>query len=118
MAQVNIVINDRKYRMACEDGQEAHLEGLAAQLNGYVDSLRGDFGEIGDARLTVMAGIMVVDEMGEMQRKLAKMEDEIAAMRTAHEGAMRDAKNAEATFITLMNNASERLQVITEEILV
>ena len=56
MPQVNVTINGKVYRMACDDGQEAHLEGLAERLNVTIDRLRQSFGEIGDQRLTVMAG--------------------------------------------------------------
>ena len=33
MAQVTVSINDRKYTVACDDGQEAHL----TRLGGYID---------------------------------------------------------------------------------
>ncbi|MEX2310961.1 MAG: cell division protein ZapA, partial [Rhodospirillales bacterium] len=33
MAQVTVTINDRRYNIACDDGQEAHL----ARLGAYVD---------------------------------------------------------------------------------
>ena len=55
MAQVNVSINGRQYRMACEDGQEDHLRPLAKALEERIGTLRGQFGEIGDARLMVMA---------------------------------------------------------------
>ena len=55
MAQVNVTINGKVYRMACEDGQEGHLQGLAARLDQMIDQLRGSFGEIGDQRLRGIA---------------------------------------------------------------
>ena len=63
MSHVNVTINDRQYRMACEEGQEARLLQLAESLESRIQSLRGKFGEIGDARLTVMAAITVCDEL-------------------------------------------------------
>ena len=54
---VNVVINDRQYRLACEEGQEPRLLQLAANLETRIQDLRGKFGEIGDARLTVMAAL-------------------------------------------------------------
>ena len=57
MPEVNVEINGRKYRMACEPGQEQHLQTLADRYNQSIDGLKGTFGEIGDNRLTVMAGI-------------------------------------------------------------
>ena len=53
MSQVNVTINGRQFRMACEDGQEGHLQQLAKDLDERIAALRGQFGEIGDARLTM-----------------------------------------------------------------
>ena len=66
MPEVNVEINGRKYRMACEAGQEKHLIGLAQRFDAHVEQLKGAVGEIGDNRLTVMAGIAVVDELAEI----------------------------------------------------
>ena len=44
MTHVNVTINNRQYRMACEDGQEAHLLRLARDLDVRVEELRGRFG--------------------------------------------------------------------------
>ena len=58
MAQITVTINGKSFRMACDDGEEERLMGLAARFDGWINDLRGAFGEIGDQRLTVMAGIM------------------------------------------------------------
>ena len=63
MSHINVTINGRQYRMACEEGQEVRLLKLAESLESRVDELRGKFGEIGDARLTVMAALTVCDEL-------------------------------------------------------
>ena len=63
MSHINVTINGRQYRMACEEGQEVQLLKLAENLEARVESLRGKFGEIGDARLTVMAALTVCDEL-------------------------------------------------------
>ncbi len=51
MAQVTVTINSRKYQIACEDGQEAHL----TRLSNYVDKRLGELvaavGQVGDAQL-------------------------------------------------------------------
>ena len=74
MPEVNVEINGRKYRMACEEGQEAHLQSLADVFNSKIDALKGSFGEIGDSRLTVMAGIAALDELQEAQQEIAKLQ--------------------------------------------
>ena len=57
MSHINVTINGRQYRMACEEGQEVRLLKLAENLEQRIETLRGKFGEIGDARLTVMASL-------------------------------------------------------------
>ena len=63
MSHINVTINGRQYRMACEEGQEVRLLKLAENMETRVGELRGKFGEIGDARLTVMAALTVCDEL-------------------------------------------------------
>ena len=74
---VNVTINGRQYRMACEPGQEPQLLGLADSLESRIQSLRGRFGEIGDARLTVMAALMMADELLDAHGRLATLQQEV-----------------------------------------
>ena len=48
MSQVEITINGRQYRVACEDGQESHLTNLANYFDGKMKSLVEEVGQIGD----------------------------------------------------------------------
>ena len=50
MSHVNVTINSRQYRMACEDGQEDRLLKLAGDLESRIGQLRGKFGAPGAAR--------------------------------------------------------------------
>jgi hypothetical protein len=45
LAQVPSTIAGRTYRMACADGEEAHLEGLAAELEGRISAATAQLGE-------------------------------------------------------------------------
>ena len=70
MAQVEIKINGRDYRIACEDGQESHLSSLAQYLDGKVGELVKEVGQIGDTSLMVMAGLLVTDELSDIREEL------------------------------------------------
>ena len=85
MAQVPITIAGRTYRMACGDGEEAHLEGLAAELEGRISELRGAFGEIGDQRLIVMAALAFADERFEALKKIKALEAHAQELAAANE---------------------------------
>lgn len=70
MAQVNIMINGRDYLIACEDGEEKHLKFLADYINRHVDGLVQSVGQVGEARLLLMASLLVADELAEANREL------------------------------------------------
>jgi len=76
MATVMVTIDGKTYRMACEKGQEDYLIELARRFDRYIGHLKSSFGEIGDHRLSVMAGIMVLDEMGACEKRLNALENE------------------------------------------
>ena len=110
MAQVTVSIDGKAYRMACEEGQEAHLEELAAGFDRYVVHLKSQFGEIGDLRLTVMAGIMVMDELNETSRRLGRIESEVEELRAGREGAMSDVAKKEESIALALGELTNQIQ--------
>ena len=65
MSQVEIKMNGRDYRVTCEAGQEDRLQQLAAFLDKRVAAMASDLGQIGDARLMLLAALTVCDELFE-----------------------------------------------------
>ena len=63
-------INGRDYLVACEDGEEKHLAFLSQYINKQVESLVESVGQVGEARLLLMAALMVADELSEANEKL------------------------------------------------
>ncbi|MFK0383737.1 cell division protein ZapA [Agrobacterium sp. NPDC090273] len=117
MAQVTVMIDGKAYRMACEAGQEQHLTDLATRFDQYVGHLKSQFGEIGDLRLTVMSGIMVMDELSELSRKLEKLENQVASLTQNRDGmAEQKAKSDEMVAIAISDLAT-RLNGVTEKLL-
>ena len=116
MAQVNTTIAGRQFRLACEDGQEEHLQALAKDIDRRIVDLRAKFGEIGDTRLTVMAALMVADELAETLRKVRRLEEETAALQDARVVASDRAKAASDAVVGAFNSAAERLEGITKKL--
>jgi cell division protein ZapA len=116
MPEVNVDINGRKYRMACEEGQEQHLQGLADRFNQHIDSFKGTFGEIGDNRLTVMAGIAVIDELAEAERKIAELKQDVANLTHAGEALTHEAEELERRFAKRLNDAARKIEAISTAI--
>jgi cell division protein ZapA len=116
MAQVNATIAGRSFRLACEDGQEDHLQRLAKDMDERILHLREKFGEIGDTRLTVMAALMVADELSEALRSVHRLEDDIAALQDARGVSADRAKAASAAVVNAFNSAAERIEGITKKL--
>jgi cell division protein ZapA len=116
MASINASIAGRQFRLACEDGQEEHLQALARDLDERIEGLRKKFGEIGDTRLTVMAGLMVSDELAEATRKLRRMEEELTAHQDARVVAADRAKAASDAVVGAFNSAAERIEGLTKKL--
>jgi len=110
VGQVSVSINGRQYRMACDDGQEGHLTQLAQDLDQRIEQLRNDFGEIGDMRLTIMAALLIADEMSEQGHRLRRAEDECSALQDARMVAADRAKATEAAIVAAFNAAAERIE--------
>jgi cell division protein ZapA len=112
MPQVTVTIAGKMYRMACDDGQEEHLNGLASRLDGTINDLRGVFGEIGDQRLTVMSAITVLDQLSEAERRLGALEQEVAQLRENRDGLESRQGDLEARLAGRLTEVAERIEAV------
>lgn len=116
MSHINVTINGRQYRMACEEGQENRLLRLAESLEARVASLRGKFGEIGDQRLTVMAALTVADELMDAGQRIRALEEELAALRDVRVVASDRARATQTAVANALNSASDRIEKMTHKL--
>ncbi|MGX4769368.1 cell division protein ZapA [Bradyrhizobium guangdongense] len=114
MSHINVTINARQYRMACEEGQEVRLLKLAESLETRIQSLRGKFGEIGDARLTVMAALTVCDELVDSGNRIRTMEQELTELRDFRNAAVERARMTQTAVVNALNAAAERIEKSTQ----
>ena len=70
MGQISVTLNGRTYRLRCGEGEEARLLELAAHVRTRVESLAGEFGQVGDDRLMLMAALMIADELWDARAQL------------------------------------------------
>ena len=75
MGQIQVTINGRSYTVACGDGEEAHVGRLARYVEQKVAGLVGSVGQVGDARLLLMASLIVADELAEAESALDRSND-------------------------------------------
>ena len=114
MSHVNVTINGRQYRMACDEGQEAWLLKLAESLEARIETLRGKFGEIGDARLMVMAALTVCDELQDASHRIRGLEAELAALRDVRAAAADRARTTQTAVANALNAAADRIERTTQ----
>ncbi len=88
MPEVTIEIGGRTFEVACQEGEEKYLQMAARMLDTEAQVLVGQIGRIPEARMLLMAGLMLADKTAGMEDRLKKMEtvlagkeDEIASLR-------------------------------------
>ena len=116
MSQVNATISGRNFRLACEDGQEEHLQALAKDIDQRIIDLRAKFGEIGDTRLTVMAALTLADELSETRERLQRAEPELAILRDASAVSADRAQETQGAIAAALNAAAERIESLTKRL--
>src|SRR5580700_2812417 len=108
MSHINVTINGRQYRMACEEGQEVRLLKLAESLEARIGDLRGKFGEIGDARLTVC------DELLDAGNRIRNLEEELETLRGVRVAAADRARATQLAVANALNAAADRIERTTQ----
>jgi cell division protein ZapA len=110
MSQVSVTIAGRSYRIACAEGEEGHLEGLAALYDGKIEEMRAAFGEIGDMRLHVMAAITLADELAETRRQVAALQEQVAGLEGRASSGDERSQGLESRLADGVTRAAERIE--------
>ena len=113
MAQLSVNIGGRAYRLACNPGEEPHLESLASVVDGKIKEMRSSFGEIGDQRLVVMAALTIADEVSEMRRAQEAAAARAAEALEAEQAARREAEARAEGLSHAIHEMSLRVETLT-----
>ncbi len=117
MGKVSLDINGRKYALGCDDGEEERLLRLGSKLNKRVKEMANQFGQIGDLRLLVMAGIAMTDELDELTQNLEAQAREMnAELRKESEAALAGAQKSETTAADALADAAKRIEKLAEKL--
>ncbi|MCS6760645.1 MAG: cell division protein ZapA [Candidatus Devosia symbiotica] len=100
--------------MACEEGQQQHLIGLAERFDAYVEQLKGVVGEIGDNRLTVMVGIAVVDDLAEAERRIKALESEVVVLTRAGQEVAAEIEALEESLAKKLDDAARAIEGVAD----
>ena len=112
MPLVNVMVNGRAYTIACDEGEEDHLRQLAAMVDAKAREVLSSVGQVGDARLLLMAALLIADEHhGGKEDEASRHADRLATQKELEERAKR-AEDAEARAATLLEQAAKRVEQI------
>lgn len=77
MPEVEIEIGGRSFEVACQEGEEHYLKSAARMLDEEAAALTAQIGRVPEARMLLMAGLMLADRTAGLQDKLREAEDRL-----------------------------------------
>lgn len=90
MPEVKIQIGGRSFDVACQDGEEPYLQAAAKMLDDEAQVLIDQVGRMPEARMLLMAGLMLADktasfedQLNTAQMQLAQVQADLAALKDA-----------------------------------
>jgi cell division protein ZapA len=107
MPTVEILVNGRRHEMQCGEGEESRLRQLASYVDRRIADLAKGQSQIGDARLLLMASLVVADELSDAF-------DEIKRLRPTLEG--QGAGDGERQAASALEQAAQQIQAIAAEL--
>ena len=78
MAEVDVIINSRSYRISCNDGEEKRVSLLSESLDKEVRLLADKTGQLGEARMILLASIVLLDKADEEKKIASKVLEQSA----------------------------------------
>lgn len=88
MPEVNVSIGNRSFALACNDGEEPHLEAAAKLLNTEAETLQSQIGRVTESRMLLMSGLMLADKIKELEWEARSSIDRVKEL----EGQLRAAE--------------------------
>jgi cell division protein ZapA len=121
MAQVTVTVNNKSYTLACDDGEEKHLTELAAEVDKRVRDLAASGAQPNEARLLLMAGLTLADDLALANERIAEAEEELAGLKdeSVAGGSRKKTDTAafdENEFAGLLESAARRMEDIAERL--
>lgn len=81
MPEETITIGGKQFEVACQEGEEHFLHAAAKMLDTEARTLMGQIGRLPEARMLLMAGLMLADKTAGTEDRLRAMEEELEAAR-------------------------------------
>ena len=86
MSQVLVAVNGRTYNITCDDGQEPRIRRLAQYIDARVGEFVKNLGQVGEARLLLLAALVIADELSDANEALAQEKSRARAAASEADG--------------------------------
>ena len=86
MPEVKISIGGRHFDVACQEGEESYLHSAAKMLDDEAQVLADAVGRMPEARMLLMAGLMLADKTASFEDKIVEVRAELAEREAELEG--------------------------------
>ena len=94
MPEVTIKIGGRGFEVSCQEGEESYLHTAAKMLDDEAQVLSDQIGRMPEARMLLMAGLMLADKTAAVEDRIREMESRLAE-KEAELDQLRDMPTAE-----------------------
>ncbi len=112
MPLVNVMVNGRAYTIACDDGEEEHLKGLASHVDSKVRELLSSVGQVGDLKLLLMAALLIADEHHALSGQIEKLRAGTGKTAVSQTDLNDQLSKTEAIAADALESAAKRLEDI------
>jgi cell division protein ZapA len=106
---VNVMVNQRAYTIACDEGEEEHLRDLAKHVDVKVRELLETVGQVGDGRLLLMAALLITDDYLDAAHRLELREHDFGELTAAHADAKSKLGGMETSIAGTLEAATKRI---------
>ena len=93
MGQVTVPVNGRSFAITCDDGQEPRIRRLAQYVDAKVAEFVSSIGQVGEARLLLLAALVIADELSDARDEFQQRNRAVDAAASGIQGM---AKRVEA----------------------
>ena len=81
MPEVIIHIGGRSFEVSCQEGEESYLQSAAKMLDDEAQVLSDQIGRMPEARMLLMAGLLLADKTAAVEDRIREVEAELDQLR-------------------------------------
>ena len=109
MGQVVVKVNGREFPLSCADGQEGRIRRLAQYVDAKIAEFTKTVGQVGEARLLLLAALTIADELSDANEAL-QQERNRAGTATGGESASQGAASGIRSMAERIESIAARME--------